>query len=70
MKKEEGMEIVERSSGYWIEANGPIDGPFDDLDEACKQLDILTEQARASVRERLDNIIKVEGSPTWVTEET
>ena len=46
MKKEEGMEIVERSSGYWIVDNGPIDGPFIELSEASEQLEKLSEIRR------------------------
>ena len=32
------IEIVERSSGYWIVENGTIDGPFIELSEAQERL--------------------------------
>ena len=33
------MEIVERSSGYWIIEDKDIDGPFSDLKEAQEVLE-------------------------------
>ncbi len=36
------MEIVERSSGYWIvDKSGVLDGPFIDFEDAVKALEAL-----------------------------
>jgi hypothetical protein len=38
--KEKRMNIVERSSGYWIVDNdGVIEGPFDTIEEAQNYID-------------------------------
>jgi len=45
------MEIVERSSGYWIvDMSGVIDGPFEDRNYALASLMILlNEEARTDI---------------------
>jgi len=40
------IEIVERSSGYWILENGIVDGPFIELSEAQKRLDEILDNLK------------------------
>ena len=44
------MEIVERSSGYWIvDEHGAVDGPFIELEEAQSQVVYQLWQAAVTV---------------------
>ncbi len=41
------MNIVERSSGYWVvDDSGVIDGPFDSIKQAQKYIDSHQEQEK------------------------